>query len=48
MRADVEISLSFYMLQVSLSGGMSSGSMNGGVGFEPSRLGRSTPHPTIH
>ena len=31
LHSDVEISSSFYVLQVSLSSGMSSGSMNGGV-----------------
>jgi len=31
LRGDVDISSSFYVLQVSLSSGMSSGSMNGGV-----------------
>ena len=31
LRGDVEISSSFYVLQESLSSGMSSGSMNGGV-----------------
>ena len=31
LRNDVEISSSYYVLQVSLSSGMSSGSVNGGV-----------------
>ena len=31
LHSDVEISSSYYVLQVSLSIGMSSGSMNGGV-----------------
>ena len=31
LRGDVEISSSFYVLLVSLSSGMSSGSVNGGV-----------------
>ena len=31
LHSDVEISSSYYVLQVSLSAGMSSGSMNGGV-----------------
>ena len=31
LHSDVEISSSYYVLQVSLSSGMSSGSMNGGV-----------------
>ena len=31
LHSDVEISSWFYVLQVSLSSGMSSGSMNGGV-----------------
>jgi len=31
LHSDVEISSSYYMLQVSLSSGMSSGSMNGAV-----------------
>ena len=31
LHSDVEISTSYYVLQVSLSSGMSGGSMNGGV-----------------
>jgi hypothetical protein len=33
LHSDVEISSSYYVLQVSLSSGVSSGSMNGGVWF---------------
>jgi len=40
LRGDVEISSSCYVLQVSLSSGMSGGSMKGGVGCGPAWLGR--------
>ena len=38
LHSDVEISSSFYVLQVSLFSGMSSGSMNGGVWISLSKI----------
>jgi len=46
LHSDVEISSSFYVLQVSLSSGMCSGSMNGGVWI--AWLGKLPPPPNIY